>query len=136
MTSSRERVDCRNSNGNDANICTRDHDEDTRNKDGMGLSKNKARPNTAASSETNDVNCGSTFQRFTDNATKTVKEEQVESPLGTALSTDRDDGHKLSHSSCTRDSNKLAPICSSPSRTAESSRTHMFSPQPSSIKVS
>jgi len=133
--SSREQIDGRNSGRNGAKISTRDHDENARNEDGAALSKTNASPSIAASSKTNGADCSSSL-RFADKATKNSKEERSGSPSGAAPSVDRGDGHKLSISSFTRDSSKLAPISSSPSRTAESSRTHLFSPQPPSAKQS
>ena len=134
--STRDRVDGKNSNRNDANMITRDHDEDTGKNDGTGLSKTVASPNTAACSKRNDVNSSSSFPRFADNATKVNNEERTESPSGARRDADREEEHKLSISSSTRGSSKMAHLCSSPSRATESSRTHLFSPHPPFVKVS
>lgn len=125
-------VDGRSSERNDENASTRDHNEDTRGEDGTGLPKVKTEP----SSKTNDMDSSSSFQPFVDNAAKSVKEEHTESPSGAPTSGQRGDRHKPSILSCTSGTSKLPPMCSSPSRSAESSRTHLFSPQPPSGKVS
>ena len=135
VASSTDRVDGRSTDISDTNVGARDHNEDTQIEDNAGLSKTKTSSNIDILSNTNDTTCSS-IQPFTDSASKTVKEEPQGSPSGVAPGDDREDGHQVSISSSARYSSKL-PTCLSPSRTAEPSRTHgLFSPQPTSTKVS
>eukprot|EP00533_Pseudo-nitzschia_delicatissima_P010982 CAMPEP_0116082292 /NCGR_PEP_ID=MMETSP0327-20121206/2656_1 /TAXON_ID=44447 /ORGANISM="Pseudo-nitzschia delicatissima, Strain B596" /LENGTH=131 /DNA_ID=CAMNT_0003573091 /DNA_START=366 /DNA_END=761 /DNA_ORIENTATION=- len=128
--STSEQIDGTNGEGSDANASTREQ----RPNNGTASSKTKTSLNIAPT--TNDITCTSSLQRFRDNATKIVKEEPLESPSGALPGGDREEGQRPSISSCTRYSSKLAPICSSPLRTTESSRTHVFSPPAPSAKVS
>lgn len=122
--SAEDRVDGRNSNRNGTDISTRDHDDDSQKKDIMGLSKT----DIVASSKTNDANCSTSFERFAEKANKMNEEEQAGSPPESARI--GDEKHEISISRVSL-ATEVAPISASPTRTAESSETHLFSPRPS-----
>ena len=125
-----EQIDDRNGGISGANTNARD----SRQNNGQALSKVNKSSNTASSPKSNGMSRNSALQPFTDKETKIVKEEPLELSSGASPGGGREDGQRLSIPS--RYPSKLAPICSSPLLTAESSRTHMFSPPAPSAKVS
>ena len=133
--STRKRVDDKRSDENDAKVVARDHKANSTKNDDMELSKSIASPN----SENPKITGANPSSRYQSHAGKTKQKYNVELAVSASepQTTDHtEEVHKLSTSSSTKESSKLAPICSSPPHTAASSRTHLFSPQPPLSKVS
>lgn len=137
VASTSQRPDGRFHGTVDINMITRECKEEMGNEDSNGLSKIKTSSTEEASSNSSVTKCSSSLQPVPDNATKVVQQEQSESPPLVAAHGEREDVHKVPVSSSTRYSSRQAPMCSSPSLTADSSRTNnLFSPQPQTSKVS
>ena len=134
--STTEEVDGTKKNRMSANISSRHHENGGRNEGDTRLSNRSVSSSTTASSKASDYNCISNYQRFADNTTKNIKEDQVKAPPIAARNSNITNGGNSISSSCTRGFSKSKPISSSPSHTSDVPRSHIFSPQVSYLKVS
>ena len=135
VTSTPVKVEEGGSDRDVTSISARGCEGNLRDTDGIQSSKDNMSPSLEASREADDANCTTSFKRSnSNNDTSDVKREHDEVPVRS--SADGGGVQNMSMSTSKETTSKMAPTCPSPPRNAESSETHLFSPQSSSAKVS